>query len=130
FLKPSDLFFSQHGQDNPEYFGLIEQQISEDFRQDELVQKFRSIDGDFLFEDTLISKTVEEYSGKIPNTQNMQDAQEAFRELIKNTSALHIPLPQPYFVILSMDGDSMGKTLGKLNQEQHKQFSETLASFA
>ncbi len=130
FKEPSDLFFTQNGQSNPEYFGLIEKKISANTLQDELVQQFRSIDGDFLFEDTLISKTIEEYSGQIPNAKQMSNVQQALSGLLKATSALNIPRPQPYFVILSMDGDHMGKTLGVLDQGQHKLFSETLANFA
>lgn len=130
FKQPSDLFFTQNGQINPEYFGLLEKKISASTLQDELVQQFRSIDGDFLFEDTLISKTIEEYSGQIPHSQQMNTVQQALQELLQASSALNIPRPQPYFVILSMDGDYMGKTLGKLDKGQHEKFSVTLADFA
>ncbi|QPC80931.1 type III-B CRISPR-associated protein Cas10/Cmr2 [Phototrophicus methaneseepsis] len=130
FKKPSDLFFTQNGYSNPEYFGLIEQTISESTLHDELVKHFRSIDGDFLFEDTLISKTIEEYSGQIPNAKQMRNVQQALSDFLKAASALDIPRPQPYFVILSMDGDHMGKTLGNLDQGQHEKFSRTLADFA
>ena len=131
FKKPADLFFTQDGQNNPEYFQLIKQTISEGTFKDDLVQRFLSIDGDFLFEDTLISKTIEEYSGQTPNTRQMKNVKSALAELLKATSALKILHPQPYFVILSMDGDHMGKTLGTLQcATQHKTFSETLATFA
>lgn len=131
FKKNTDLFFTQDGQSNPEYFGLIEQTISKGTLEDELVRQFRSIDGDFLFEDTLISKTIEEYSGQIPGDRQMSEVQQALAGLLKATNALNIPRPQPYLVILSMDGDHMGKTLGALQDaDQHKLFSETLASFA
>jgi len=130
FKKPSDLFFTRDGQSNPEYFGLIEKALSKSTLEDVLVQQFRSIDGDFLFEDTLISKTIEEYSGQTPNVRQIRDVQQALSELLRAASVLNIPRPQPYFVILSMDGDHMGKTLGVLDKGQHKTFSETLANFA
>jgi len=131
FKKPSDLFFTQAGQSNPEYFGLIEQTISESTLHEELIQQFCSIDGDFLFEDTLISKTVEEYSGQTPNAKQMSNIQNTLSGLLKAASALNIARPQPYFVVLSMDGDHMGKTLKVMKDaNQHKLFSDTLANFA
>jgi len=130
FNKSAYLFFKRDGQYNPEYFGLIGKVISKPTLEDELVQQFRSIDGDFLFEDTLISKTIEEYSGEKPTRQQMSGVQQALSELLKAVDALNISRPQPYFVILSMDGDHMGKTLGGLDKGQHKLFSERLANFA
>jgi CRISPR-associated protein Cmr2 len=133
FDKPSDLFFTRDGRSNPEYFGLIEQAISKRTLDDSLVQQFRSIDGDFLFEDTLISKTIEEYSGRSqpPDRRLLQHAQQALSDLLKIANRLEIPRPQPYLAILAMDGDHMGKTLGGLrSSDQHKLFSKTLADFA
>ncbi|MBZ0275575.1 MAG: type III-B CRISPR-associated protein Cas10/Cmr2 [Anaerolineae bacterium] len=131
FQKPADLFFSDGGDPNPEYFGLIENTISQNTLKQELIQQFRSIDGDFLFEDTLISKTIEEYSGNPPEKRQMAAVLQSFSALLKAATALNIPKPQPYLVILSMDGDHMGKTLGDLgDKQQHSSFSRTLAAFA
>lgn len=130
FKTPADLFFSEHGKPNPEYFGLIEKEISQSTLDDLLIKQFRSIDGDFLFEDTLISKTIEEYSGQTPNPHQMSHVKQALSQLIEAASAIKIPRPNPYFAILAMDGDNMGKTLSILKKDQHKLFSETLARFA
>lgn len=133
FDEDKDLFFMKDGQYNPEYFGLIDkkQVISQSTLNRELVQQFRSIDGDFLFDDTLISKTLEEYSGNVPDEPQLRAIRDAHKALLRETRKLKIPSPHPYFVILSMDGDHMGKTLGKLSRvEQHRSFSQTLANFA
>lgn len=134
FEQPQDLYFSQRGKYNPEQFPLIDEAIDLeelDTSLQELVQKFRSIDGDFLFEDTLISKTIEEYSQRVPEAQAMRALQKARDGFVRVARQLNIPPPHPYLAILSMDGDSMGKTLSKLtNPQQHSQFSATLADFA
>lgn len=125
------LFFIRRGSLNPERFPYIEENLGKDVVNHELAQRFLSIDGDFLFEDTLISKTIEEYSGRPPSSGHMTDARQTLEGLLKAASALDIPKPSPYLVILSMDGDHMGKTLGVLQtRDQHRQFSETLANFA
>ncbi len=131
FAKVSDLFFTRNGKINTEYFGLIERAISPVVFEAEVVQQFRSVDGDFLFEDTLVSKTIEEYSGQTPDPKKLVIAQKALSDLLKAASTLNIPRPNPYLVILSMDGDHMGKTLGAMQDaDQHKLFSATLANFA
>ncbi len=131
FRSPNQLFFTREGGTNPEYFGQIEATIPADVLQRELIQQFRSIDGDFLFEDTLLSKTVEEYSRDTPSQADLLRARAALADLLRAASDLGIVAPQPYLVILSMDGDHMGKTLGTLrNAEQHRGFSEALANFA
>jgi CRISPR-associated protein Cmr2 len=130
FDSPQDLFFRKNGSDNPEYFPFINKNISQSTLNSDIVQKLMSIDGDFLFEDTLIAKTIEEYSGKNPDKRDIAQAQQALKTLLKVTSKLNIPKPEPYLVILSMDGDNMGKTLGTLSKEDHPKFSQTLAEFA
>lgn len=139
FRSDEDLYFVQEGDYNEEYFGLIERDISPDVLQNDVVRRFRSIDGDFLFEDTLIAKTIEEYSGwqretdkeKAELKAQLRNARKALGRLIKKAQRLDIPKPQPYFVVLSMDGDHMGRTLGELlDADQHRDFSTALARFA
>jgi CRISPR-associated protein Cmr2 len=134
FKKPSDLYFSIRNRYNMEYFPYIDEQAAETMRDTqlaELVQKFRSIDGDYLYEDTLISKTIEEYSGHLPEPSEMKTLQSALKTLTKAARALEITPPQPYLAILSMDGDHMGKTIGTLfDAIQHQGFSTDLAQYA
>ena len=151
-----NLFFTKHHNFNPEYFPMINaisdlQYDQGPARTDEHLwaTQFMCIDGDYLFEDTLITKTISEYMPVIKAEGNELKRLEAKRlKLLKpkvakalkalkrltavaGTSALNISRPQPYIVILSMDGDHMGKTLGKLaSKKQHRIFSETLANFA
>lgn len=131
FDDEKDLFFNIGNQWNPEYFGFLEKLFAEEFLSLEWVQRFRSIDGDFLYEDTLISTTIEEYSGKPPKKHEIRQAKKALEELVKQARKCHIISPQPYYVILSMDGDNMGKLLGCIGSPQdHRLFSETLADYA
>jgi len=131
FQNPDDLFFNRRGDYNEEYFGLIEHTVSDSVLDDGLIRQFRSIDGDFLFEDTLIGKTIEEYSKIRPSESSLKTARQALSELISRASDFGIQRPQPYLVVLAMDGDHMGRTLGTLlNSVQHRRFSRTLAEFA
>lgn len=140
FNQPSDLFFTKEDKYNIERFPYIHKKIPTlaivetrpKLSDDEWVTQFLSIDGDFFFDDTLVSKTIEEYSGIEPtNPKKLHDVQQALQRLLNAAKAFGIPSPQPYLVILSMDGDQMGKTLGVLSDAaQHKKFSETLANFA
>lgn len=130
-------YFRKEGQHNPEYFPYIEKCVNIPSNISRLATQFQSIDGDFLFEDTLITKTIEEYSGRRPTSNDrptsneMTCLQNALRLFVHEARKLDIPPPQPYLAILSMDGDHMGKTLGTLNNEgEHSNFSKILAKFA
>jgi len=149
-----NLFFTKHGNFNPEYFPMIQNlqgltlskgNVSD--HEDLWATQFMCIDGDYLFEDTLIPKTISEYMPMIKAEGDalkrfekkrldelkpkVVEALKALKKFIGEASALGIPRPQPYVVVLSMDGDEMGKTLGVLqNARDHKRFSETLANFA
>lgn len=151
-----NLFFTKHGNFNPEHFPMIKAILETHNREYDAAPvrddaelwatQFMCIDGDYLLEDTLIPKTIAEYMPVI-NAEGDElkrleakrlkllkpkvvEALKALKKLTGTASDLNILRPQPYFVILSMDGDHMGKTLGVLDQGQHKLFSETLANFA
>lgn len=151
-----NLFFTKHGNFNPEHFPMIKAILEAHNREYDAgparddaelwATQFMCIDGDYLLEDTLIPKTIAEYMPVI-NAEGDElkrleakrlkllkpkvvEALKALKKLTGTASDLNILRPQPYFVILSMDGDHMGKTLGVLDQGQHKLFSETLANFA
>lgn len=134
FKDKQDLYFMRRGNYNIEHFPFLDREVPFDYADDELrilVQKFRSIDGDYLYEDTLIAKTIEEYSGQPPSAKALRTLQSARNELVREAGNLDIPPPHPYLAILSMDGDSMGKTLSALQtEEEHSAFSDALKQFA
>lgn len=130
FANDKALLFTKDGKPNPEYFGKIDQLLESSQTNDPLIQEFLSVDGDFLFEDTLSMPTITEYGGQATANQ-VTYAKQALAKLIKTAKGHGIPRPQPYLVILSMDGDMMGKTLGDLKgQAEHMRFSQTAAEFA
>ncbi|RMF80527.1 MAG: type III-B CRISPR-associated protein Cas10/Cmr2 [Chloroflexi bacterium] len=138
-MIPADqLYFHKNGKPNPEYFRKIELEIDRSILDDRKAINFRSIDGDFLFEDTLIANTIEEYGGSASDEQ-LSDARKALDKLVtkalqprqQNGKEIIHPPPHPYLAILSMDGDKMGQhvsTLGDVGR--HRSFSSNLAQFA
>lgn len=149
-----NLFFTKHGDFNPEHFPKINSidgiifDTGEAKRDSDLyITQFMCIDGDYLFEDTLVIKTIAEYmplinaeGDKLRELENKRNrllkpkvkkALQALQNLIHAAADLEIMKPQPYLVILSMDGDNMGKVLSHLGSpNQHQEFSATLANFA
>ncbi len=152
------LFFSKDGNYNPEYFpkiwGILPRDLTRRIRvssnvNDEWDLQFMCIDGDYLFDDTLIVKTIEEYLPPIEAEGDelkklekqrrrylkpkVAEAHKTLKTLIKVASAPNYDIapPYPYLAILSMDGDNMGKTIRSLKGIQaHRAFSETLSIFA
>lgn len=152
-LPVRNLFFSKHGNFNPEYFPKIHSVAGIRFDADSVrndedlwATQFMCIDGDYLFEDTLTPVTIAEYMPVIKAEGStltafenkrlkvlqpkVTKALQKLKELVKQAAEFEIPKPQPYLAILSMDGDNMGKTLGGLSKDQHRKFSETLSKFA
>ncbi len=124
---------------NPEHFPYIEMRLGVSLADGDIALEFLSIDGDYLFEDTLIAKTIAEYSGRGLASdaerrifkQQVAAARQALVELTGAAAALDMARPQPYLVILSMDGDHMGDVLSSLlDAEQHHNFSLALSDFA
>lgn len=123
-----------------ERFPYFKGRIAAETLDNDTAKRFCKIDGDYLYEDTLITITIAEYAGLVRNgkpdreqvnKRDLENTRKRLNELYSAASKLGIPLPYPYFVILSMDGDNMGKTLGVIpNKKAHKLFSETIARFA
>lgn len=133
FDRMRDLYFVSRnstypGSFNPEDFPALPEIDPNDY----VMLRFRSLDGDYLFEDTLIEITIKEYSGKEPTDIQLKNARDALETLLKRASEdHHIRKPQPYFAILSMDGDKMGKRVKDFKSpEEHQAFSKALADFS
>ncbi len=153
-----DLYFGKAPHYAPEDFPKIEQYVSQEAALDiELVRKFRSLDGEYLLEDTFTTKTIEERSGRQsqqsrysselqaaiaageddsrqpsqqPHPSAVLEARQALRALLQETDKRQIARPQPYLVVLAMDGDHMGRTLGKLQSaDKHRKLSKFLSDF-
>ena len=149
-----DLFFTRRGNFNPEYFprinsidGLHLTRGEASSHADLWATHLMCLDGDYLFEDTLITKTIAEYLPPIDAEEDklkaleqkrikelkpkVEQAQKALKAFVKAASALDIAPPHPYLAVLSMDGDKMGRLLSTLfDARQHQTFSEDLAHFA
>lgn len=126
FKQEKDLFIK-----HAEYFGQLENKIPDAVLSEPIVKQFRRIDGDFLYEDTLISTTVQEYSNHEPKPDDLNHARKTLGRLVSTASSYGIAPPQPYYVILSMDGDNMGKLLGCVSHpDEHTKFSDVLARYA
>lgn len=64
-------------------------------------------------------------------TQRAETCRKATRDLLKATDALSIPRPTPYYTVLQMDGDRMGKIMGEVaNQQEHKDISTALSTYS
>jgi CRISPR-associated protein Cmr2 len=86
-----------------------------------------SYDGDVLFSDTFRPRRLWDSYGKKVSEREAQE----WREKVENLYKVVKSRPSPYYAILMMDGDRMGKRLsGVEDPEMHKRISETLARFA
>jgi CRISPR-associated protein Cmr2 len=87
-------------------------------------------DGDLLFLETLQPGRLEaSYSikpGAMPD-QQLEEARAALRQLHEAAGGP----PNPYYAVLQMDGDSIGKMVSKCqSRDEHRQLSNDFASFA
>jgi len=106
--------------------------------------EFWMYDGDLLYPETLRKKRMESDYGK-----NLED--EDLKPAIENLSALYkalrnqreelrnandpryteiITRPSPYYAVIVLDGDNMGKHLNTLNEAGHRSFSASLQAFS
>jgi len=95
-------------------------------------------DGDLFYPETLRPRRLEgDYGKKIPAADpRLKKAQaalqalcHALKEAAKKDTTL-ITRPSPYYAIIVLDGDSMGKHLRTLNEGEHRTFSASLRQFA
>ncbi|NPA76800.1 MAG: type III-B CRISPR-associated protein Cas10/Cmr2, partial [Candidatus Diapherotrites archaeon] len=97
-------------------------------------EKILRYDGEWLFPETYDRKIVE--AAQHPQKQQgLREAQRAAQTIIRVARELGLkpPRPTPYYAILFVDGDRMGRQIRKAatdGPEKHKAISEALADFA
>jgi len=84
-------------------------------------------DGDLFFKETFTKERLKDsYGLASPDPRQLEDAQHALKKLHDEIGA-----PSPYYAILQLDGDNMGEMISECEtEEQHRKFSEQLATFA
>lgn len=85
-------------------------------------------DGDLLFMETLTPQRLESsYGLTAPDPGWLQMAQDTLREVYQQVKLR----PSPYYAIIALDGDDMGKWVNKcLTEADHTELSHKLAVFA
>ncbi|MGH7964798.1 MAG: type III-B CRISPR-associated protein Cas10/Cmr2, partial [Candidatus Binatia bacterium] len=85
-------------------------------------------DGDLLFMETLIpQRLTDSYGLTTPDPGWLQMAQDTLREVYKQVQSR----PSPYYAIIALDGDNMGKRVNECQTEaDHTELSCKLATFA
>lgn len=85
-------------------------------------------DGDLLYEETYARERLKSSYG----IETANEARQALLEIYDRKRTGKQPVrPSPYYAVLQMDGDYMGKHIGACRDEQeHRNLSERLASFA
>lgn len=101
-------------------------------------------DGDLLYLETLRPKRMESDYGQSFNDDDLKPVREALQNLYKALKAQRKALekaederayaictqPSPYYAVVVLDGDGMGKYLRTLNKEEHSSFSKKLREFS
>lgn len=84
-------------------------------------------DGDLFFMETLTSGRLgDSYGLRNADPHRLQQARNNLSKLYKE-----IGKPSPYYAVLQLDGDSMGKMVDSCEtKEQHRKFSQQLSDFA
>ncbi len=97
---------------------------------DEVLKKFASMEGEWLFEERYLTR-LREAEGE--EASNLKEALEKLREFLEAVKEkIHVS-PGRYYAVLKLDGDSMGKTLkGEKNSPSlfhyHQDAKQALAS--
>ncbi len=123
---------SQNGETlHPEVFPLLDTICP--IGSDRILLKFRSLDGDFLYEEGLQSAALQDYAGvkTSPSLQQLEGIRNALKTLYMEAEKLGIQAPSSYLAVLSMDGDEMGEQAKRFQEaSKHTDFSSRLAAFA
>jgi CRISPR-associated protein Cmr2 len=90
-----------------------------------------SYDGDVLFPETFTPRRLRDSYGQEITPAKAAEGREATAALLRAAKAAGITLHSPYYAILMLDGDRMGKQLAAVQaKERHKEISQALARFA
>lgn len=85
-------------------------------------------DLDVLFEETLTPQRMKDSYNQTFSAEQLKPARQALNKLYRAAGDAR---PSPYYAILKLDGDGVGKKLdGMEGKDRHKGFSEGLAAFA
>ena len=91
-------------------------------------------DGDLYFSSTFTSDRLRKDYWVIAPTEaeaKVIEGRQALNLLLKATDNLRIPRPRPYYAVIQMDGDRMGRLLGKVESpEDHTELSKALSDFS
>lgn len=90
-------------------------------------------DGDCWFAETFTAKRLQqEYNlSEEEAKQRALSAPGLLRGLFKEAAEKHVRAPMPYYAVLTMDGDHMGKLLSGISGEsEHRSISKALSSFS
>ncbi len=103
--------------------------------REEILQR----DGDLYFPETFTAyRLKEDYNFPYTSTVERQATQQyadrssrALKALLEATDRAEITRPTPYYAMIQMDGDQMGKLLGKVTGDtEHRAISEALSQFS
>jgi CRISPR-associated protein Cmr2 len=90
-------------------------------------------DGDCYFAETFVPRRLEEdYALSQTDAKNTALAgRQGLKELLEVTDENHIRRPTPYYAIMKMDGDHMGRLLSSVySQDEHISISSALSNFS
>jgi len=90
-------------------------------------------DGDCYFAETFVPRRLEEdYALSQADAKNTALAgRQGLKELLEVTDENHIRRPKPYYAIMKMDGDHMGRLLSSVySQDEHISISSALSNFS
>jgi CRISPR-associated protein Cmr2 len=86
-------------------------------------------DGDFLYMETLtLNRLQSDYGLSKANIENHLQGDSGAKTQLKKLQDKY-GKPSPYYAIIKLDGDSMGKCLRDLDEQGHRDFSEKLSEF-
>ncbi|MBF0226758.1 MAG: type III-B CRISPR-associated protein Cas10/Cmr2 [Desulfobacterales bacterium] len=91
------------------------------------------IDGRWYYREFYQQLRLKDPELKDPNIGNLLcHAEEELEKVLKYNDDMHsCPPPSKYYAVLTVDGDSIGKTLANIdNKDNHKNFSKVLAEFS
>ncbi|MCB0551657.1 MAG: hypothetical protein KDD19_29090, partial [Phaeodactylibacter sp.] len=92
--------------------------------------KYRAEDEELFFEENLTDKYFEKHSFDKKELKGLREAQQAFKSALPKNEEEKVAL-QPYFALVAIDIDGLGKHLKKLdNREAHENLAAILHKFA
>ncbi|MCX7094132.1 MAG: type III-B CRISPR-associated protein Cas10/Cmr2 [Methylobacter sp.] len=85
----------------------------ENIRQTKLQRDSQNLDGNVFFDAALGNKNI------FPNQNLAKEVKDALGKLYKSVTALNIAPVSPFYAVLMMDGDSLGKHMSDVNNQEN-----------